>query len=145
MTTTHGLSKTKEYVAWTKMKDRCLNPRAKDYPRYGGRGICISDRWLTFAGFLADMGRRPSDMHSVERVDNDGNYEPSNCRWATRIEQHNNTRRTHFVNYRGRKMSVANAVRAAGSVVSGYRAYQRLKAGWSLDTAVELPPQDRPR
>jgi hypothetical protein len=85
-----------EYRTWKSMKERCLSPRHKSYDRYGGRGITVCDRWLQgdgdhsgFECFLADMGVRPSAAHSIDRhPDNDGNYEPGNCRWATSSEQH---------------------------------------------------------
>lgn len=88
--TTHGLSKTPEYRAWSSMWQRCTNPKNVRYARYGARGVTICDRWQSFENFLADMGPRPSVGHSVDRNDNDGNYEPSNCRWATRSEQQRN-------------------------------------------------------
>ncbi len=75
------------------MKDRCYNSKAVSYKHYGGRGITVCNRWRqSFANFLADMGLRPSSKHSLDRIDNDGNYEPSNCRWATRIQQNRNKR-----------------------------------------------------
>lgn len=73
------------------MMARCLNPNAPDYVRYGGRGITVCDRWRTFANFLADMGVRPAGL-TLDRVDNSGNYEPDNCRWATLLEQRHNRR-----------------------------------------------------
>ena len=80
-----------EYTIWAGMKDRCYRPRNHKYPRYGGRGISVCDRWRdSFEAFLADMGRRPSRGHSIDRINNDGNYEPGNCRWATAIEQVHN-------------------------------------------------------
>jgi len=87
---THGLSKTPEYRAWASMVQRCTNPNNARYDRYGGRGISICVRWNKFENFLADMGPRPTKGHSVDRKDNEGNYEPGNCRWATRSEQQNN-------------------------------------------------------
>ena len=76
------------------MKYRCSNPRAKDYPDYGGRGIKVCERWLnSFENFLADLGPRPTPQHSIERLDNDGNYEPGNCVWATKQEQNRNRRK----------------------------------------------------
>lgn len=89
--TTHGLTKTPEYRAWHSMKQRCLNPNCSRWDKYGGRGIAICQIWLdSFEAFLADMGPRPSQDHSIDRVDNDGDYEPGNCRWATRSEQQRN-------------------------------------------------------
>ena len=90
----HGQSRTPEYRAWRGMKARCTNPNGHKFKDYGGRGIAICERWQhSFEGFLADMGPRPSSEHSLDRIDNNGNYEPGNCRWATRLQQMQNQRR----------------------------------------------------
>lgn len=86
----HGMSGTRMHATWLDMRNRCRNPNYYNYVRYGARGIQVCERWDTFENFVADMGERPGKGYSIERVDNDGNYEPSNCKWATAVEQNNN-------------------------------------------------------
>jgi len=92
-TTKHGMHGTRTYRIWKAMRSRCNNPNVTQYKDWGGRGITVCERWGRFENFLADMGEAPPDR-SLDRIDVDGNYEPSNCRWATRLEQAHNTRRT---------------------------------------------------
>jgi len=135
---THGMSRTPEYRAWKAMKDRCFNPNNKRYSDWGGRAISMCDRWLNLENFLADMGSRPTDKHSLDRIDNDGDYSPKNCRWATKAEQQNNRRSNKPL------ITIGNDTRtiAQWAKKMGFSAtviHNRLKAGWSEYKAVMTP------
>jgi hypothetical protein len=91
-------TRTKEYNTWSGMKYRCYNPKCNRWSSYGGRGIIVCDRWLnSFENFYADMGKKPGPEYSIDRIDVNGNYEPSNCKWSTSVEQSNN-RRKNMIN-----------------------------------------------
>lgn len=104
---THGMSKTPVYAVWARMWSRCTNPIVERYPQYGGRGIKVCARWEGFEEFLIDMGNLPTPLHSIGRIDNDGNYEPANCRWETREQQSNNTSRSVFIEWQGQRKTIA--------------------------------------
>jgi hypothetical protein len=102
----HDASFTPEYRAWAQARSRCLNPKHQAYRNYGGRGITMCQRWAdSFEAFLVDMGKRPSANHSIDRIDNDGHYQPGNCRWATLAEQSKN-RRTFKIKRRGKEITM---------------------------------------
>lgn len=103
---THRMSKSIAYTSWCAMKARCLNPNLKIYPRYGGAGITVCERWIKFEHFLQDMGPRPSMKHSLDRYPNKaGNYEPGNCRWATKTEQSRNVRSNILIELNGESLT----------------------------------------
>lgn len=122
-------NRTPEYAAWVNMKERCGNPKLRDYHRYGGRGIRVCDRWNdSYEAFLSDMGRRPSPSHSLDRYPNsDGNYEPGNCRWATRIEQARNKSDNRRVIVNGAAVCITEAAEMTG--VSRKTIARRLDTG----------------
>lgn len=104
-----------ERMAWKNIKTRCNNPKHNEYHRYGGRGITMCDRWKeSFSAFAEDMGPRPSSKHSIDRRDNDGNYEPGNCRWATKREQSLNTSKNHRIEHDGKLITVQELSEIAG-------------------------------
>lgn len=135
---THGEAhKTKENRTWQGIRTRCNNKNHHKYPIYGGRGITICERWNKYENFLADMGRAPSPEHSIERDDVDGNYEPSNCRWATAMEQANNKQNSIFATAYGKTQTISMWARELK--VSEFTLYRRIKAGWSPEKTITTP------
>ncbi len=122
------------YRTWYRMINRCTRPSSKSYKRYGGRGITICKRWMRFENFLADMGVRPSLKHTIERKDNEGNYRPGNCCWATYKEQARNRSNNRLLTFKGRTLPVAAWAEEVG-LKSG-TLWVRLKRGWSVQRAL---------
>ncbi len=138
----HGGYYTSEYSIWSGMKARCYNPRKRSYGEYGGRGISVCERWRnSFPNFLADLGKRPSKNHSLERVDVNGNYEPANCRWATSSEQANNKRDNNLITFRGETLTETQWRRKLGFNRGTIR--QRIVNGWSVEDALTTPSRHK--
>lgn len=124
----HGFSKTPEYRIWAAAKDRCFSKTCVSYKNYGGRGITMCDKWRRdFTAFIADVGWRPSKQHTLDRTDNDGNYEPGNVKWVSVIEQANNQRRTLTITHNGKTMPLRMWATKVGLPYSAM--YYRLKSG----------------
>lgn len=121
---------------------RCRNPNDAAFDRYGGRGIAVCARWDRFEEFLADMGEVPSVKHSIDRIDNDGNYEPANCRWTTDIVQANNSRKNVHATIDGITMTVAQWCRHMGLRNGAVR--QRIHRGMSPESAITTPFRTSP-
>lgn len=132
----HGCSRnrthTPEYNSWASMISRCTNPRSTQFKNYGKRGVGVCQSWLnSFEEFLADMGVKPSRNHSLDRIDNNGNYEPKNCRWATQKQQASNTRRNRKITYKKECLTITQWAERTGlhrNVIS-----RRLSRGWSVE------------
>lgn len=138
---THRMSHTKIHRVWRLMKSRCGNPNDKSWPNYGGRGIKVCERWLhSFEKFYADMGDIPFDGAQIDRVDNDGHYEPGNCRWSTAKENSNNRRSTKKIVFRGETHSVLEWSHIIG--IHASLLYGRLSRGWSVEDAFGKPPRN---
>ncbi len=127
----------KEYSSWKSIKRRCFDTKFKSYKNYGGRGIKICERWEnSFLNFITDMGMMPHPSCSIDRIDNDGNYEPNNCRWATRIKQANNKSNNVFLEWNGEKKTVAEWSRSTNIPIVAIR--ERLKK-WSIEKTLSTP------
>jgi hypothetical protein len=132
------LEREQLYRVWSRLRSRCNNPKVRSYKNYGGRGITVCKRWDDFNTFLSDMGPRPAG-YSIDRIDNNGNYEPSNCRWATMRDQNNNRRDNRVVEFRGEKMTLRRAVELSGFKAGHKTIESRLKRGWGLEEALTQP------
>jgi len=138
----HGMFGTVEYNAWRSMIKRCYCQTNASFHRYGGRGISVLERWRTsFASFFEDMGNRPSSLHSLDRIDNDGNYEPSNCRWATAKVQQSNRRSVVLLEFNGERLPLSDW--SSRSLISRSTISQRLSNGWTVADALTTPVDKR--
>ena len=138
------------HSVWRAMLQRCSNPNDVRYPKYGGRGIVVCERWKTFENFIADMGEPPPGkspggraLYSLDRKDNDKGYGPENCRWSTRQEQANNTTTNRRIEHAGETLTMAQWARRAGITPMAFG--RRLGLGWSMDRALTEPLRIRPR
>lgn len=133
----HDKSNWPEHHVWMGMRARCSNPNATGYERYGGRGIKVCERWLLFDNFIADMGRRPSERYSIDRINNDGDYCPENCRWADSVTQAINKGPARLFTIDGVTKSLSEWARYAG--LSQPTLWNRLARGWSIEEAIAAP------
>ena len=136
-----GLTGSGAYKSWAHLKERCQNSKCKSYANYGGRGIAVCEKWLTFEGFWEDMGPTYKKGLSIDRIDNNGNYEPSNCRWADSKTQSMNKRNNVFVEYNGQSKSIGQ-----WAIVFGIKASTittRLANNWSIEMALTTPVMNK--
>lgn len=132
----HGMAETSEFRIWSQMLGRCQNPKNNVFKYYGGRGIKVCERWKTFSLFLSDMGKRPSGL-SLDRINNDGDYEPGNCRWATRKEQSRNSRKARILTVNGVSKCISEWSEVSG--INPYAIVARKRLGWPDCLAVFQP------
>ncbi len=132
------LSQTPTYLSWIRLRARCNDPKNQKYPKYGGRGIKVCDRWQSsFSNFLADMGERPGREFTIERKEVDGDYEPENCIWLPAKDQGRNKTCSVYVEYEGHEVLLLDLCAELG--LDRNRTYQRLKLGWPLEKAISSP------
>lgn len=138
----HGESRrgatSPEYYVWTGMISRCTNPNRQCYPHYGGRGIRVCDRWRSFEAFLADMGRRPSAEHTLERLDVNGHYEPGNVIWMLASKQPRNTRRSNVLEFNGERHCLTEWAEIRGMTREALN--NRIRRGWPVGEALGYIP-----
>lgn len=136
----HGQSGTRTYQAWSNMRRRCTDPSIRQYKDYGGRGITVCERWDSFPNFLSDMGEVPVGT-SLDRINNDGNYEPGNCRWATRIQQSHNSRRPRLFTIGDVTDSINGWAKRTG--IDTVTILERLERGWPTEEALTAKATNR--
>lgn len=137
----HGFSRTKPYKAWTDMKYRCYNPNKKEYEHYGGRGITVCDSWLnSFENFWNDMGKDYREELSLDRIDNNGNYCPENCRWTDKKTQARNRRVSRMLQTPFGEMCISELAEKAG--LTHHLIQNRLKMGWDISRII-LPVKSK--
>lgn len=127
--TTHGMTKTRMYRVWRNMFQRCYNPKSINYHLYGARGVSVCERWETFENFYEDMHSTHSNELTLDRINCDGNYEPSNCKWSTRLHQQNNRRNTIRITSHGQSLTVGEWSKLLGVPIGTIS--RRKWAGWS--------------
>lgn len=140
---THSSSYTPEYKIWSSMRQRCSNPKAVGWINYGGRGIKVCERWEKFENFIQDMGTKPTKNHSIERIDNNGDYGPSNCRWIPKQLQPRNTRRTIFLTFNGQTKPLFQWAEELS--ISYQTLFNRLDSGWTTERILGRPVGRWPR
>jgi len=128
--TTHGMSRTRVYRIWSYMRQRCNSPKDIGYKYYGGKGIRVCKRWdSSFENFFADMGHPPTDQHTIDRIDSNGDYEPGNCKWSTMQEQNCNRGNNRHITYEGRTLTIGEWAKVVG--VDRGTLWHRFKKGLS--------------
>ena len=138
---THGRYDTPEYTCWVNMLQRCMNKGHRHYSGYGGRGITVCPEWLFFENFYRDMGDRPSEDHTLDREDNDGNYCKENCRWVTQKQQMNNTRSVRKLSHNGITHTVTEWAELLHMSPETLRT--RLRLGWPISDALTIPVKQK--
>lgn len=137
----HGHRSEKIYNIWSRMKQRCINPKAPNYSNYGGRGIIVCQRWISsFEMFYEDVSKLAhfgEKGYSLNRIDNDGNYEPGNVEWSTQTEQANNRRTNHLISYNGETHTIAEWAKV--KQIKKNTLLQRIYRGWPIEKALETP------
>lgn len=130
---THRMSETREYRIWAEMRKRCTNRNQKTFSYYGGRGIAVCDRWSSFENFFKDMGKCPAGF-SIDRIDTNGNYEPSNCRWVDLKTQARNKRTNHLLTFNGKTQCISAWAEEIG--IKRDTLKRRIYLGWSTERAL---------